>query len=389
MPRRPTSPVDPLRRFGPLRSFLATESAGAVLLAIAAFAALVAANSPLADRYSELFDTPIRLSVGSAHLGLSTRGWINDGLMALFFLVAGMEIKRELVEGELVSWRRAALPALAAIGGMVVPALLFAAFTVGRPGGHAWGVPMATDIALALGVLAALGRRVTPGAKVFLLALAIVDDLGAILLIAFVYSTGVHWVPLLGASVVAAIVFGLARIREHWTIGFVVLGVLLWLLLHEAGVHATMAGVVMGLAVPARPRASWTWSTRPMRRRRARYTTPRSWSRRHAVRSPDWNGWNTVSTRGRACWWCRCSRSRTPASPSAPRRSATPPTHRLRGGSRRASWWESPSGSRPPWVWDGGSASSHRRGSTGHDWWGSACWVGSASPCRPWWRTCR
>jgi len=238
----------------PLRDFLAAESAGAVLLVVAAVVALVWANSPWSDGYHSLLATDLSLSLGSHSVSLDAHAWINDGLMALFFLVVGLEIKRELVEGELSSVRQAALPAVAALGGMVVPALAYLALNVGTGAGHAWGIPMATDIALAVGVLTLLGSRVPPAAKIFLLALAIVDDLGAIAVIAVVYSSGVDVAYLAGAAACVVAVVLLGRARPELTLGFVVLGVVMWWCLHESGVHATIAGVIMGFLTPTAPR---------------------------------------------------------------------------------------------------------------------------------------
>lgn len=238
----------------PLRDFLAAETAGAVLLAAATVVALVWANSPWSDAYHDLLAVDAGLRVGDWSMTLDLHHWINDGLMALFFLVVGLEIKRELVEGELASPRQAALPALAAVGGMVVPALLFVVVTAGTSEMSAWGIPMATDIALALGLVTALGDRVPSAAKVFLLALAIVDDIGAIVVIAVVYSSGIEWGYLVAAVACGLAVVGLGRARPELTIGFVALGVAMWWFAHEAGVHATIAGVAMGLLTPTSPR---------------------------------------------------------------------------------------------------------------------------------------
>jgi len=248
------SPRSAPRIIRPLRDFLAAESAGAILLSIGAIAALVWANSPWSAAYGSLLRTDAGLAVGSWNFSLDLHGWVNDGLMALFFLVVGLEIKRELVEGELASLRQAALPAVAALGGMVVPALLFVAITAGQRGSGAWGIPMATDIALALGVVTVLGDRVPSAAKIFLLALAIVDDLGAIVVIALVYSSGVRFAYLAGAAVCVLAVVALGRWRPAFTLGFVVIGVVLWWFVHEAGLHATLAGVIMGFLTPTAPR---------------------------------------------------------------------------------------------------------------------------------------
>ena len=232
----------------PLRDFLRNESAGAVLLAIGAVAALAIANSSWSGGYHSLLETDAGLRIGSWSISMDLHSWINDGLMALFFLVVGLEIKRELVEGELASPRQAALPAVAALGGMVLPAVLFVVITAGTTNSGAWGIPMATDIALAL------GDRVPASARIFLLALAIVDDIGAILVIAVVYNSGISWPHLAGAGICVVGVVVLGRLRPDLTIGFVALGLAMWWFTHEAGVHATLAGVVMGLLTPTSPR---------------------------------------------------------------------------------------------------------------------------------------
>jgi NhaA family Na+:H+ antiporter len=237
----------------PLRDFLATESAGGVALLVATVTALVWANSPWQDSYAELWSTEVTVGVGSHVLSMDLQHWVNDGLMTLFFFVVGLEIKRELVTGELRDPRAAALPAIAAVGGMVVPAVLFIALNRSGEGFDGWGIPMATDIAMAVGVLSLFSKRVPPSLKLFLLALAIVDDIGAILVIAVFYSAGIEMIWLVeGAVVVGAMillrVLGVTRIAP-----FVVLGVVLWLAVHESGVHATIAGVVLGLLTPTRP----------------------------------------------------------------------------------------------------------------------------------------
>ena len=234
----------------PLAQFLRVEAAGGVLLAVAAAVALVWANSPWRAGYEALWATPVDISVGSFHLAEDLHGVVNDGLMAIFFFVVGLEIKREWTVGELRDRRQAALPAMAALGGMVVPALIYLAFNTGGPEGRGWGIPMATDIAFAVGVMALLGRRVPPPLKVFLLTLAIVDDLGAIVVIAVVYSDDLAPGYLLVAAAVVAAVAVLRRLHVTYPPIFVAAGIGLWLCLHESGVHATIAGVVMGLAHP-------------------------------------------------------------------------------------------------------------------------------------------
>ncbi len=237
----------------PIQSFLAVEAAGGILLVAATVVALVWANSPWREAYEQLIHTHLSLSVGSFEIDESLQHVVNDGLMALFFFVVGLEIKRELVAGELRDRRAAVLPAVAALGGMVVPAVLFLALNLGGAGERGWGIPMATDIAFALGVVALLGRRVPAPLKVFLLTLAIVDDIGAIVVIAVFYSDGIRWTWFAEALVVLGIVVVAQRARVRSLVIYVVLGVAAWLFVFESGVHATVAGVVLGLLTPAKP----------------------------------------------------------------------------------------------------------------------------------------
>lgn len=236
-----------------LREFLQTEAAGGVVLLVAAAVALVWANSPWQDTYRDLWTTDASFGIGDASLHLDLRGWVNDGLMTIFFFVVGLEIKRELVQGELRDPRRAALPVFAAAGGMVVPALVYVAFNAGGVGERGWGIPMATDIAIAVGVLSLLGARVAPSLKLFLLALAIVDDIGAIVVIAAFYTGGIDVLALaVGFGFFAvAVVMHVAGVRIVAL--YVAAGIALWLAVHESGVHATLVGVALGLLAPARP----------------------------------------------------------------------------------------------------------------------------------------
>jgi NhaA family Na+:H+ antiporter len=230
------------RRIDALREFLATEQAGGVVLLLATIAALVWANSVWQHGYESLWSTDAA--------GLTLHEWVNDALMAVFFLVAGLEIKRELVAGELREPRRAAVPALAALGGMVVPALLYVAVTRSGHDLDGWAIPMATDIAFALGVLALVGDRVPSSLRLFLLTLAIVDDLGAIAVIAVFYSEGIDGAALGGAIAVVVVLVLLTRagVRQWWMLG--PLAIALWALVHASGVHATIAGVAFGLLMP-------------------------------------------------------------------------------------------------------------------------------------------
>ncbi len=221
---------------------------------LATVVALVWANSPWSDAYHHIWETPLRIGVGQWTAEWSAHHLINDGLMAVFFFVVGLEIKREMVAGELRSVRTAALPMIAALGGMVVPAGIYALVTRGGPGSGGWGVPMATDIAFALGVLALLGNRVPIGLKVFLAALAIVDDIGAILVIAVFYSTGVNWIAVGAVVLVLALSAGANAAGVRKTSAYGALGLLLWGAVLTSGVHATVAGVLLAMTIPVRTR---------------------------------------------------------------------------------------------------------------------------------------
>ena len=236
----------------PFQAYLDTEEAGGVLLLIAAGAALLWANL-WPGSYDGIWHTELVLSLGPWELAEDVQHWINDGLMALFFFVVGLEIKRELVVGELRDPKTAALPTVAALGGMVVPALLYAALNAGGAGSSGWGIPMATDIAFAVGVLALFGRGLPSSLRVFLLSLAIVDDIGAILVIAIFYSEGIAWPALAVAGGLIALIVLAQRANVRLTAVYVVLGIATWLAVYLSGVHATIAGVALGLVTPALP----------------------------------------------------------------------------------------------------------------------------------------
>ena len=238
----------------PVLRFIDREVAGGVLLLIATTAALVWVNSGWGDGYHSFWHTEIELAVGTWHLPhMSLEHFVNDALMALFFFVVGLEIKRELVTGDLSSFRAAALPAIGAVGGMVVPALLYFAFNTAGEASKGWGIPMATDIAFAVGIVALLGSRVSPKIKLFLLTLAIVDDIGAIAVIAIFYTTELSTTWFLVALVGLIAVWVLQKVRV-WAIPvYAVLGIFIWYATLESGVHATLAGVALGLLTPARP----------------------------------------------------------------------------------------------------------------------------------------
>ncbi|BCG84095.1 Na(+)/H(+) antiporter NhaA [Mesorhizobium sp. 113-3-9] len=225
------------------REFLDSEAAGGIILMVAAALALIIANSPLSGTY---------FSVLHAYLGpLSVSHWINDGLMAVFFLLVGLEIKREMLDGQLSTWPRRVLPGIAAAGGMLVPALVYVAInrnnSAALPG---WAIPTATDIAFALGVLSLLGSRVPASLKVFLTALAIIDDLGAVIIIAIFYTSGLSLAYLGAAFAVIAVLVVLNRMRVMTLVPYLVLGAILWVLVLKSGVHATLAGVALALTIP-------------------------------------------------------------------------------------------------------------------------------------------
>ena len=233
------------------QSFFATESAGGIVLLVCAVVALVLANSPLAGAYFALWDTPVTAAVGPLEISKPLLLWINDGLMALFFFLVGLEIKREVLNGELRRPKQAALALAGAVGGMVVPAGLYLAFNAGGPGANGWALPMATDIAFALGVLALLGTRAPFALKVFLTALAIVDDLGAVIVIALFYTSSIKASALAVAAGAVAALVAANRLGVQRTAVYVLLGIVLWVAVLKSGVHATLAGVVAALTIPA------------------------------------------------------------------------------------------------------------------------------------------
>ncbi|MBZ9953140.1 Na+/H+ antiporter NhaA [Mesorhizobium sp. BR1-1-15] len=226
-----------------LREFLDSEAAGGIMLMVAAALALIVANSPLSGTY---------FAVLHAYLGpLSVSHWVNDGLMAVFFLLVGLEIKREMLDGQLSTWPRRVLPGIAAAGGMVVPALAYVAINRDNAGAlSGWAIPTATDIAFALGVLSLLGNRVPASLKIFLTALAIIDDLGAVIIIAIFYTSGLSLAYLGAAFAVIAALVVLNRMRVMSLVPYLVLGAILWVLVLKSGVHATLAGVALALTIP-------------------------------------------------------------------------------------------------------------------------------------------
>ena len=236
-----------------ISSLLRHEAAGGVLLMRAAAAALALDNSPLAHLYDALLTVPVAVQVGVLALEKPLLLWINDGLMALFFLLVGLEIKRELLDGSLSSWRQAALPALAAAGGMAVPALIYAAINADDPAAlRGWAIPAATDIAFAVGILALLGSRVPAALKAFLLTLAVIDDLGAILIIAVFYTADLSLTSLAIAGAATAVLLALNLAGATRLLPYIVVVLVMWVAVLKSGVHATLAGVIVALFVPLR-----------------------------------------------------------------------------------------------------------------------------------------
>jgi NhaA family Na+:H+ antiporter len=234
------------------QEFARVEASGGLVLLACAILALLWANSPFAESYFHFWETDLSLAIGSFSFSLPLIEWVNDGLMVIFFFVVGLEIKRQLTTGELATLRRATLPLAAALGGMIVPAGLYLLLNAGGPGEPGWGIPMATDIAFTLGILALLGSRAPLSLKVFFTALAIADDLGAILVIALFYTANVAWIWLIVAAVIFAVLIGLnrARVYEPWP--YAVLGVGLWFAFLESGIHPTIAGVLLATTIPTR-----------------------------------------------------------------------------------------------------------------------------------------
>jgi NhaA family Na+:H+ antiporter len=239
-------------RFGDaLKDFLKQESAGGIVLIASAVLALIIANSPFAPSYFGTLETKLNLSYGSFEINKPLLLWINDGLMAVFFFLIGLEVKREIISGQLSSWDKASLPLMAAIGGMAVPALVFVAFNYGEPDNiNGWAIPAATDIAFALGILSLLGPRVPVAMKALLLAIAVIDDIGAITVIALFYSGEIKTDMLIAAAVVYALLFAVNRMRIASGMPYVILTVIMWVFVLKSGVHATLAGVAAGMMIP-------------------------------------------------------------------------------------------------------------------------------------------
>jgi len=260
-------PQEPIQRLlAPIDRFLHVEAASGFVLLAAALVALALANSPAAEGFLAFWSTPVGFSFGSFELRYSLQHWINDGLMAIFFFVIGLEVKRELVIGELRDLRVASLPIAAALGGMIVPAAIYLALQLGEPGQAGWGIPMATDIAFLVGCLALLGPRIPRGFRVLLLSLAIADDIGAILVIAVGYTEAIHMGALAGGALLLLLILGLQRLGVRSVGLYLVCGIGVWFAFHESGVHATIAGVILGLMTPARAYLSETFFGNMLRR---------------------------------------------------------------------------------------------------------------------------
>jgi Na+:H+ antiporter, NhaA family len=242
-----------IRRFlAPVERFLAIEAASGIVLMVAALTALVLANSSWGAAYADLWHTPIGFRFGTFAFERDLHFWINDGLMTVFFFVVGLEIRREIHSGELSKARRAALPLAAALGGMLVPALIFVALNVGRPSAVGWAVPMATDIAFAVGALVLLGNRVTTALRILLLAVAVIDDVGAIIVIALFYSTALVGTGFLIMALGVLAIFAMQLIGIRSPLAYVAPGGLIWAGAYTAGIHPTLAGVIVGLMTPVK-----------------------------------------------------------------------------------------------------------------------------------------
>lgn len=231
-----------------IERFIKDESFSGVLLFIATLTAVIVANSALSESYFALWNMALGVTLGEFTISMSLMHWINDGLMALFFLMVGLEIKRELIIGELSSVQKASFPIVAAIGGMALPALIYVVFNINEPKG--FGIPMATDIAFALGILMLLGKKVSPALKLFLVALAVVDDLGAVIVVATVYTSEIHTEYFIYAGLVYALIWILNFKKVTMLLPYLLLGIALWIFIHSVGVHATIAGVLLAFAIP-------------------------------------------------------------------------------------------------------------------------------------------
>lgn len=238
----------------PFEHFIHAQTTTGLVLMIMTIIALLLANTPLTEHYIHFFHTKINLSVGSWNLSHTIHHWINDGLMAIFFFMVGLEIKREILIGELSNLKVAMLPILAALGGMILPALIYLSFNYGLEGANGWGIPMATDIAFAISALVLLNKRVSPALVTFLVALAIVDDLGAVIVIAIFYTDQIQFLPLILAGVSFLIMLTFNRFGIHMILPYFIVGLFMWFFMLESGVHATIAGVIAAMSIPSKPK---------------------------------------------------------------------------------------------------------------------------------------
>lgn len=238
----------------PFEHFIHAQTTTGLILMVTTVIALILANSPLADEYIHFFHTKINIDIGSWTFSKSIHHWINDALMAFFFFIVGLEIKREILVGELSNIKVAMLPILSAIGGMVLPALIYLSINNSGEGANGWGIPMATDIAFAISALVLLGNRVSAPLVTFLVALAIVDDLGAVVVIALFYTEQINMTPLVLAFLSFLVLVSFNRFGIHATLPYFIVGSIMWLFMFESGVHATIAGVIAAMAIPSKPK---------------------------------------------------------------------------------------------------------------------------------------
>lgn len=290
-------PVEPVQIFfKPLAHFLHVEAASGIVLICCALLALIVANSPWSDAYRAFWSMPIGIEIGSYALKHSLKHWINDGLMVIFFFVIGLEVKREMVLGELGEFSRAALPVAAAVGGMVVPAAVYLLMEQGQVAQRGWGIPMATDIAFVVGCMALLGPRIPAGLRVMLLSLAIVDDIGAILVIALGYTAAVQYQWLALGIVGTLLVLLMQRVGARSRAVYTIIGIIIWIGFHESGIHATIAGVILGLLTPARAYLSVDFAQK-LNERAGRLFHGEDWERQPArVAKVIKHRWTTTET---------------------------------------------------------------------------------------------
>jgi NhaA family Na+:H+ antiporter len=243
----------PKINFEPFKNFLKSQQVGGVILILCVIISLIIANSSYGLLFESFLNTKLGYLSPKIQLEYSISLWINDGLMAIFFLLVGLEIKREIIEGELSSPQKAAMPIFAALGGMIFPALIYFIFNFNTETSSGWGIPMATDIAFALGVISLLGKRVPASLKIFLAALAIADDLGAILVIAIFYTNELHWIQLLYSAAILALLILFNRFGVKKLVFYIIPGIFLWYFVHHSGIHATISGVLLALTIPTNP----------------------------------------------------------------------------------------------------------------------------------------